>query len=151
MATILCPTRGGEASHPAQDQAISLAGQRGAKLIFLYVSDVRFLFKGSAAIVVDLEEELDEMGKFLLTMAQERAEERGVTADRVVKHGAFQDALLEVIEEHNVTTVVLGAPAGDDGLTTEDYVRELAESLSQDHGVEVFLVGAGEPVIHKKA
>lgn len=150
MATILCPTRGGEASHPAQDHAISLAADRGARLIFLYVSDVRFLFKGSAAIVVDLEEELDEMGKFLLTMAQERAEEGGVAAERIVKHGAFLDALLEVMEEHDVSTVVLGAPAGDNGLTTEDYLRELADNLSEEHGVEVFLVRAGEPLVHKQ-
>ncbi len=146
MATILCPTRGGEASYPTQDFAIRLARERGADLIFLYVSDVRFLPKGSGAVVIDLEEELDEMGKFLLTMAQERAEKEGVEAGRVVRRGAFQAALLEVIEEEKVQTVVLGTPSTEDRLTTEEYLRDLAHSLREEAQVEVILVRDGKVI-----
>ena len=41
--TILCPTRGGEASYANQERAIALAVEREAELIFLYVSNVHFL------------------------------------------------------------------------------------------------------------
>lgn len=150
MATILCPTRGGEASYPTQDRAIRLARDRGAELIFLYVTDVRFLTKGSGAVVADLEEELDDMGQFLLTMAQERAEKEGVTAARAVRRGSFREALLAEIEESAVETVVLGTPSGEDRLTTEEYLQNLAENLRTEVGVEVILAsnadtGAQEP------
>jgi nucleotide-binding universal stress UspA family protein len=146
MATILCPTRGGEASYPTQDFAIQLAEERGADLIFLYVVDVRFLTKGSGAVVIDLEEELDEMGKFLLTMAQERAEKQGVEARRVVRRGGFQEALMEVIEGENVQTLVLGTPSTEDRLTTEEYLRDLAASLREEMEVEVVLVRDGQVI-----
>lgn len=144
MTTILCPTRGGEKSYPTQDRAIRMAKEREASLVFLYVSDVRFLFKGSGAIVIDLEKELDEMGEFLLTMAQERAEAEGVYAEKVVDHGAFREALGKVIRAHDVSAVVLGAPGEEDQLTTGEYLEQLAEHLVETYLVEVIVVEQGE-------
>ncbi len=144
MTTILCPTRGGEKSYPTQDRAIRMAKEREANLVFLYVSDVRFLFKGSGAIVIDLEKELDEMGEFLLTMAQERADTQGVRAQKVVEHGAFREALGKVIQEHDVSAVVLGAPGDEDRLTTGEYLEQLAEHLVETHKVEVIVVEQGQ-------
>jgi nucleotide-binding universal stress UspA family protein len=142
MQTVLCPTRGGDASYPDQDRAIALAKERGARLVFLYVTDVRFLFKGSAALVVDMEHELDEMGEFLLTMAQERAEKQGVTAEAIVRHGSFRQAVSEVAESYQVSLIVFGAP-GEDRLTNVSYLRELADELRREHNVEVLLVRQG--------
>jgi len=59
MTQIICPTRGGEHSYPNQDRAISIAKERGAALLFLYVSDVRFLEQFASPILVDVEEELE--------------------------------------------------------------------------------------------
>ena len=84
MATILCPTHGGEKSIPNQERAIAIAKDRGADLIFLYVSDVHFLDHLASPILVDLEAELDEMGQFLCTMASERADKAGVHAQTMV-------------------------------------------------------------------
>jgi nucleotide-binding universal stress UspA family protein len=148
MGTILCPTRGGEASHPNQDRAISLAKQRGERLIFLYVSDVRFLFKGSGALLGSLETELDEMGEFLLLMAQERAEKQGVQAEREVRRGSFREAIADVIDDHQVTTVVFGTPGQEHRVTTEDYLEALADDLTEELGVEVMMTKDGELVRH---
>lgn len=144
MSTILCPTRGGEKSYPTQDRAIQMAKEREADLVFLYVSDVRFLFRGSGAIVIDLEKELDEMGEFLLTMAQERAEAEGIRAKKVVEHGAFREALGKVIADHEVSAVVLGAPGEENQLTTGEYLEQLAEHLVEKYRVEVIVVEQGE-------
>jgi len=72
MTNILCPTRGGKESHPNQDFAIELAKERGADLLFMYVSNIQLISRSGPPIVVDIEEELDELGDFLLAMAQER-------------------------------------------------------------------------------
>ncbi|MFP3853709.1 MAG: universal stress protein [Anaerolineales bacterium] len=146
MGSILCPTRGGEASHPNQDRAIALAKERGEVLIFLYVSDVRFLYRGSGALLGALEDDLDEMGEFLLTMAQERAERQGVNAQQAVRRGPFEEAIKDVIEEHGVSTVVFGKPGEEHRITSKKYLRRLADSLSEKMEVEVLLTKNGELV-----
>jgi nucleotide-binding universal stress UspA family protein len=103
MATILCPTRGGEASYPNQDRAIAIARERNADLLFLYVTDVRFLNRLASPVLVDIETELGELGEFLLTMAQERAEKVGVHAETEVRRGVFRQAIKEITQEYPVT------------------------------------------------
>lgn len=146
MAIILCPTRGGESSYPNQDKAIALAKERGADLLFLYVLNVRFLGQFASAVLVDVEEELEEMGKFMLAMAQERAEKSGVHAQTMLRQGVFSDALKDAIVEHHITTVVLGSGVGESSFTTPDYLEELAQWLVAETGVEVITTGKGKIV-----
>jgi len=141
---ILCPTRGGKASYPNQDRAISLAKEREADLLFLYVSNVNFLGLTSRPFIVDIETELDEMGEFILIMAQERAEKAGVNADIMVERGVFHEVLKAVIEEHQITTVVLGSSKEGTGITTTDYVNKLGDTISQDTGAELIVLQDGE-------
>lgn len=140
MATILYPTRGGTASYPNQDLAISLARERGAKLIFMYVSDVRFLDRVASPVLVDVEAELDELGEFMLTMAQDKAERAGVTAEIAVRRGVFRDALKEMIAEHDIETVILGSSDEDAGLTSSDYRAMLAELLQREAGLQEMII-----------
>lgn len=142
--TILCPTRGGEESYPNQDRAIALAKERDADLIFLYVSDVQFLDHTAAPKVVDIETELDEMGDFLLTMAIERAKKAGVRATGIVRHGNFNQVLIEVIKEHNIDTVVIGLPRRETSALTPEYLEKLGEMINLELSVEVFLAQEGE-------
>ncbi len=78
MGLILCATRGGEASLHAQNAAIALAKERGDELAFLYIINLKFLDKTAAPIMVDVENELAQLGNFLLLVAKERASEKGV-------------------------------------------------------------------------
>ena len=144
--TILCPTRGGEASYPNQDSAISLAIERGADLIFLYVSNVHFLDLIAAPKVFDIEAEMDEMGEFLLTMAQERAAQAGIETDAVVRRGEFRETLKDIIELYQVTTVVMGAAGVETGVLTEEYINTLSEELCSETGTEFIIVHQGEIV-----
>jgi nucleotide-binding universal stress UspA family protein len=147
MATMLYPTRGGDSTHRNQDWACALAKERNARLIFLYVSNVSFLDRlGGTARVDILEEQLDELGEFLMVMAQERAERSGVESDRVVRHGRFRPAISEVIEEYGVTTLVLGRPVRDSANTTGEYISLVAQTMAAECNVEVFVVYEGEVV-----
>lgn len=145
MLVILCPTRGGKSSIPNQQWAIRLAKERNARLIFLYVSDVRFLDNLSSPLLVDVAHELDEMGEFLLGMAQDRAHKEGVEADIMVRQGIFREALAEVISEKEVEMVVIGKSSEGEGITTERYLTILANTV-REKGVEMLVVEAGELV-----
>ncbi len=145
MNVILCPTRGGTSSIPNQEWAIRLAKERNAHLIFLYVSDVRFLDRLSSPLVVDITQELDEMGEFLLAMAQDRALQAGLEAEILVRQGVFRDALADLIHEKEVDTVVIGASTRGTGVTTARYLAILAKTV-QEKGVEMLVVDDGELV-----
>jgi nucleotide-binding universal stress UspA family protein len=146
MTAILFPTRGGEASYPNQDRAIALAKEREARLIFMYVADVRFMTLMARPSVVELEEDIEELGEFLLAMAQERAASQGVKADMVVRRGMFGDALMDVIEAESVDVVVLGVPTGSTGITTPSYRQSVIRDLIAEMGVEVIVVDDGDIV-----
>ena len=146
MKRILAPTRGGEGSCPNQDKAISLSKEQGAELHFLYVTDISFLDRVSSPVLIDVEEELDEMGGFMLAMAQERAQAQGVEAGAIVRRGHFMDVVQAIIEEMEISCLILGSPEADSGLTTFDLLRELAEELASTHQVETIVLSKGEIV-----
>jgi nucleotide-binding universal stress UspA family protein len=150
MAMILCPTRGGEASYPNQDRAIAIAKERSAGLLFLYVANVSFLDRFASPLLVDVETELEEMGEFLLAMAQERAEKAGVKAQKEVRRGRFRYAIRDVIQLYEISTLVLGTAVGQTGVTTFDYVKEVSQWILNETGVEVIIVHQGEILEHHR-
>ncbi len=149
MTTILRPTRGGEASFPNQDRAITIAKERDADLLLLYVANVHFLDHVAGPVIVDVETELAEMGEFLLAMAQERAEKAGVRAETIVRRGEFREALEQVIQEHEeITTLVLGAAIEETSVTPAGYLEEMVKSLLAEYSIEVIVVHEGEIIEH---
>ncbi|HSG18660.1 MAG TPA: universal stress protein [Anaerolineae bacterium] len=147
MATVLYPTRGGDTTYRNQDLASELARERHAPLLFLYVTNVSFLDRLGGPVRVDiLEAELDDLGEFLLALAQERARKVGVESERLIRHGRFRDALRAVIRERAVTTLVLGRPAHDAAITTVQFISHLAQTMVSEFGIEVFVVHEGEVV-----
>jgi nucleotide-binding universal stress UspA family protein len=151
MTKILCPTRGGEQSYPNQDRAIALAAELEAELIFLYVADDSMLNKISSPILIDMEAELEELGEFVLAMAQERAEEKNIAAGAIVSSGLFQQALEDTILAEEITTVVLGMPSGDSSSIPQDHIEQINQRLVEKYKVEVYLIDQGEIASHIKA
>lgn len=140
MGKILCATRGGEASRRTQEQAIVLAKELGAELVFLYVVDMHFLDKTAAPIVVDVENELTKMGEFLLLLAKERAARQGVTATGMCRTGGVRDELMEAARQEGVSIVVLGRPAGDESVFQLASLQNFAAQIEAETGVEVRIV-----------
>ena len=108
------------------------------------MTDVHFLDHFASAKIVDVEEELDEMGDFLLAMAQERAKKEGVTSKSIVRRGGFRHVLKEVLKEHPVTTVILGRSEHGRGALTQEYIQRLGEELSSTEKMEFIVVQKGE-------
>ena len=143
---ILCPTRGGKGSYPNQDRAIAIAKERGVDVLFLYITNVQFLGLTAAPKLIDIETELDEMGEFMLAMAQERAEKANVNALTLVQRGQFREVLVDVMEEHQIETVVLGSSAGGTGVISAEYIHEMVDEISGRTGVEFIVLDQGEIV-----
>lgn len=140
MGLILCATRGGEASYRSQQVAISLAKERGDEIIFLYIINLDFLDKTSAPIVVDIENELEQMGRFFLLMAKERAVEEGVEVRTLIRRGDVREEIIRVAMEEQVTLVVLGRPVGKLSAFLESSLEEFRQEIEKETGAETALV-----------
>lgn len=140
MDVILCATRGGEASLQTQRRAVEMAKEREAKLIFIFVADVRFLEHYTAPYVPAMADEMRHLGEFLLLMAQERAEQAGVEADYTVRRGELERALIEAAREYGASLIILGRP-GDENVTTLEYLEEkLCPAIEAETGIKTILV-----------
>ena len=143
MTTILAPTRGGQRSYANQDRAAQIAKEQGARLIYLYINDVTFLNLVASPVLIDMEAEMEEMGQFLLTMAQDRAAKYGVAAKIVVRQGHFIEVMESVIDEFDIDMVVMGSSGEDDGHTTPGFMANTAHELADKFSVEVVLLREG--------
>ena len=141
MGTILCATRGGEASYRAQDAAIALARERGDELLFLYVVDIGFLQKAERGVRPDVvKAEMEKMGEFLLAMAQERAQKQGVGASYVLRYGALRRELKTIAREEAVDLVVLGQPAGTGSAFVPADLEAFAAEIEAETGVKARII-----------
>jgi nucleotide-binding universal stress UspA family protein len=142
MGPIVCATRGGEASRRTQERAIALARERGIPLIFLFIADINFAQPSNASLAEMLADELERLGRGLLRIARARAEEQGVSAEMVVRHGAVRQAIEDFLGEVQASTLVLGAP----GTGTEKKafaageIPRFAQEINTATGVEVVVV-----------
>ena len=139
MATILCATRGGEASIRTQEYAIAQAKERQADIVFFFVFDVKFLSHTGAPIMLNVAAtELEHMGEFLLLMAKERAENAGVQASTLTKYGVFNEALIEAAEEIDAQLIILGSP-GEGAVTERGNLEKLVESVQERTGIDTVI------------
>lgn len=140
MSLILCATRGGESSYRTQQAAIALAKERGDKILFLYVLNLDFLDKTAAPIVIDIESELAEMGRFFLLMATERATEQGVAVSTSIRKGAVREEIIQAVKEEGAALVVLGRPAGKQSAFEMESLEAFAAEIERVTGAETVLV-----------
>lgn len=140
MGKILCATRGGEDSYQTQDKAIDLAKELGDTLVFLYVVDLHFLDKTAAPIMVDIEEEVINMGEFLLLMAKERAKEQGVIAETIYRKGNVREKIKSTANEICATLIILGQPGGEDSAFRMADLLAFAFAIESETGIKVKIV-----------
>jgi nucleotide-binding universal stress UspA family protein len=131
MGLILCATRGGEASYRTQQAAIALAKENGDEIVFLYIIDLHFLDKTAAPIVVNIENELDQMGQFFLLMAKERATEQGVEVRTITRRGKVQEEIINAVLDEGATRVVLGRPVGKQSAFQESSLQSFADEIER--------------------
>jgi nucleotide-binding universal stress UspA family protein len=140
MAKILCATRGGEASYRTQEAAIALAKERQCEIVFIYVVDLGFLDRTAAPIVVNVENELDQMGNFFLIIAKEKAAAQGVVAHTITRQGSVREEIIQSVREEGATIVVLGRPAGDESAFQAASMEAFAKQIVAQTNAEAIVV-----------
>ena len=140
MGKIVCATRGGEAGYRTQDRAIALARERGDTLVFLYVIDTHFLDKTAAPIVVDVGNELNRLGEFILAVARDRAEKQGVAVETICRRGQVREEIKSVAAEEAADMVVLGRPTGETDAFALEELRAFADEIEAETGSQVEIV-----------
>ena len=143
MGSIVCATRGGEASRRTQEMAITLARERGAPLIFFFVVDTNFARPANRALADALVDELERLGRRLLCIARARARDQGISTDIVVRHGTVRHTIEDFLREVNASTLVLGAPGTGSEKTafSPGEIPRFVQAIGASTGVEVILVG----------
>lgn len=134
---LLVPTDGSDVSAAAVDQGIAIAEGSGATVHFLYVVDIGTEMSASAVgtIADDLTETLSEEVDRTLDEATGKADDAGVTSERVTLEGIPHEAIIEYSAEHGIDLICLGA-SGRSGLkehllgsTTDRVIRSADTSV----------------------
>lgn len=139
MSGIVCAIRGGPASQPTIERAITLAKETELPLYFIYVVNLDFLTRTQSSRVHTIEKELHNMGEFILLTAQAKAEEEGIRAEGIVRQGSVGDEIIAVSNELEVNYVVLGSPQGvqDADAFTRDHFSKFVSRIEEECGAEV--------------
>jgi len=107
---IVCATRGGEESRRTEEQATQMARESRAALTFLYVVNPELPEAYTAKFCLELvNEELVDIGRVVLEMAQRRAATQGVKANTALRQGEVHEEIAAYMAENpTVDLLVLG-------------------------------------------
>lgn len=142
--SIVCGVTASAHSQKAAMEAAALAKQHNAKLTYVYAVDVSFL-KGSFGGQLSsgmAEESLDRLGKHILDYAEQLAQSQGVSAKKVVRHGAPLEVLKQVVLEEKAELLVLGHEKRTffEKALFKGEVEDHIEELKQQTGTEVTVI-----------
>jgi len=142
MGPIVCATRGSEASRRTQERAIALAQERGAPLIFLYIVDPAFIKPMDTALIEVVLDELAQLGRGLLAIAQARAHEHGLQADIAIRQGAIRATMEDFLREVKASVIIIGAPQRSSSapVFNSEAITQLVQHIQDATGVEVIIV-----------
>ncbi len=139
MPGIVCAVRGGPASKPTIARSISLAQETGQTLHFLYVVNLGFMSHTSSSRVHTITEQMDQMGEFILLMAQDAAARQGVEAKGTIRHGNVSEEIIGLCHKVGADYVVLGKSKveHEDAVFTEERLHQFAAETEERCGAKV--------------
>ncbi|MFB6125287.1 MAG: universal stress protein [Halanaeroarchaeum sp.] len=125
---ILLATDGSEAAERATAEAIDLAVATGAELVVLSVADTTVY--STVTIEGQVDDVLERESETIAGAVVERANDRGVAAESVVRQGRPWEEIRDAARDLDVDLVVMGT-SGESGLsrallgsTTDRVLRE---------------------------
>ena len=141
MSGIICAIRGGPDSQPTISQSIALAQETGQIIYFLYVVNLDFLSHTATSRTRVVQQEMQEMGEFILLTAQAQALDKGANADIVLRHGQVSKEIIELCREVNANYVVLGLPRGNTeaDIFTHNRLKQFTQYIEQESHAKVVL------------
>jgi nucleotide-binding universal stress UspA family protein len=142
MSGIVCAIRGGPASQPTIERAISLAKETELPLYFIYVVNLDFLTHTQSSRTHSIEKDLHHMGEFILLTVQSKAEAEGVLAEGIVRQGSVGEQIISAAKELEANYVVLGTPQGihEADHFTQERFYEFIRRIEEESSAEVFSI-----------
>ena len=97
----------------------------------------------AAPIVVDVEDEVHDMGEFLLLMAKERAAKQGIIARTICLKGKVRREIKKAVRKYEASLVVLGRPGSEESNRSAFQLADLrafASEIKEETGATVLIV-----------
>ncbi len=141
MSGIVCAIRGGPDSQPTIHRSITLAQKTGQTIYFLYVVNLDFLSHTATSRTHVLQQEMQEMGEFILLTAQAQALEKGATAEIMVRQGQVSSEIIELCHAIKADFVVLGRPRRQDDadVFTHERLDKFVQYIEKESHAQVIL------------
>jgi nucleotide-binding universal stress UspA family protein len=141
MPGIVCAVRGGPASQPTIEKAISLAKETDLPLYFLYVVNLDFRSHTASSRVSTVSKEMHQMGEVILLTAQQRAAAQGLAAQGVVRHGNVTEEIIAQCKQIKANHLILGRPQGEEeeNVFTFERLKEFSQRIESESGAKVIL------------
>ena len=141
MGSIVCATRGGAGSRAVQLRAIEYARERREHLVFLYVIDEDHLESFDEHLRPAARDEILWLGRALMNIAQNRAENDDVASEFVIREGIVADEICRFVEERSASLLLLGAPRLSSAADhNDDSVEKFAQPIAEQSGVPVEII-----------
>lgn len=139
MSAVLTAIRGGPESEATLERAASLARTHDLPLHLLYVVNLDFLSQVTGGHIPTADEELTELGRFILDMAATRLADTGLPVETHIRHGRVYQQVIELANELGAEFVVVGhrRPDADHPTTRHSVVRDFADRIRAETGAEV--------------
>jgi len=151
MGCIVCATRGGAGSRAVQLRAVDYASQGDHELVFLYIIDLTTLDTDDEKLRAAVRSELVWIGQALLLVAQNRADNAGITSDIVIREGSLRKVMCSFLKERNADKLFLGAPRDTTSTTFgDDLIEQFAQEIMDDCGVKVEIVRPESDVVTER-
>lgn len=142
MSGIVCAIRGGPGSQPTIDKALEVARQRNLPVTFLYVFNLDFMRHTSHSRADIITADMQQMGEFILMMAENLAAEQNVQADGIMRQGEVAEEIATLGRELNADYVIMGRPKEERNVFTRERQHQLVSEIEEKTGAQVILVEA---------
>ena len=127
--SILVPIDGSDPANRAIEHALSHATEYGADIHALYVVETNRYGEPALSSTELVLEELEEYGHGLIERLVDRADNRGITVEGVVRHGTPHEEILAYADEIDADMIIIGYQGqshdieGHIGSTTDSVIR----------------------------
>lgn len=142
MGKIVCAIRGGPYSQATINKAISLAQETGLQITFLYIVNLDFLARSTSLRTHTINQEMEEMGEFILLTARNQAAEKGVTAEGLVRHGDVGEEIVKLCNEIGARYLILGRPQLEEeerNVFSHPALNSFADQVAEQTGATVVM------------
>ena len=124
---------------PPSKKRLLYLKESGQLVHFLYVVNLDFLSNALHSNMLVMEEEMRQMGEFILLNAQETARKAGIKAETATRKGQVREEIIALCQETDASFVIMGKPqhGQEHNVLDADALEAFATDIEQASGAKV--------------